>query len=195
MKGSIQPMEHALDGKIIAFDDETQEGFVATRDGRRYPFSLTDWRGRGLPGPETAVRFDVREARAVQVFNRPEKQRRATRKASVSDRVSAVREPANGNAQPRRNAHWAIAAIVVAMLGLFFDTLAPLLGLAASLLALLGLRQIRRAPQRYKGRGFCWAAIVLALAVATLSLLVEPASASRVSHLQQTIVPGSSRTG
>lgn len=195
MKGSIQPTEHALDGKIIAFDDETQEGIVATRDGQHYPFSLTDWRGRGLPGPEAAVRFDVREARAVQVFNRPEKQRRATRKAPANGRASVARETAPESEQPRHNANWAIAAIAVAMLGLFFDTLAPLLGLVASILALLGLRQIRRAPQRYKGRGFCWAAIVLALVVATLSLLVEPASASRVSQLQQTIVPGSSRTG
>ncbi|WP_425191364.1 DUF4190 domain-containing protein [Halomonas sp. GXIMD04776] len=134
-------------------------------DGQRYLFSLIEWRGRGLPRPDIEVRFDVREGRAIQVFNRPEKQRRALYKVTT-----------NGE---QRHASWAITAIVTAMLGLFFDTLAPLMGAFAILFALLGLRQIRRSPQHYKGRGFCWAAIALALSVVTLSLLVEPATESR----------------
>lgn len=167
-----------MDGDIIAFDDDAQEGIVATPDGQRYPFSLSDWRGRGLPGPGIPVRFDARDGRALQVINRPEAQRRATRQA-----------PSAVDATPsRRYANWAIAAIVTAMLSLFFDMLAPLLGLVATLFALLGLRQIRREPERYQGRGFCWAAIVLALAIATLSLLVEPMPEPGVSD---NAMPGS----
>ena len=81
------------------------------------------------------------------------------------------------------------------MLSLFFDRLAPLLGLVATTFALLGLRQIRRNPLRYQGRGFCWVAIALALIVAGLSLMVEPApgpeSESRVSQTHSNVVPGS----
>lgn len=80
----------------------------------------------------------------------------------------------------RRYANSAIAAIVIAMLGLFLDMLAPLLGLVAVIFALFGLRKIRHEPERYRGRGFCWAAIVLALTIATLSILVELPSASGV---------------
>ncbi|SDL76920.1 hypothetical protein SAMN05661010_02491 [Modicisalibacter muralis] len=95
----------------------------------------------------------------------------------------------------RRYANWAIAAVVTAMLSLFFDMLAPLLGLMATIFALLGLRRIRSDPERYQGRGFCWAAIALAVIVAGLSLLVEsapgPETESRVSQLHYNVVPGS----
>ena len=106
------------------------------------------------------------------------------------------RAPADDAERPtRRHANWAIAAVIIAMLSLFFDRLAPLLGLVATLFALLGLRQIRRNPLRYQGRGFCWVAIALALIVAGLSLMVEPApgpeSESRVSQTHSNVVPGS----
>lgn len=177
-----------MDGSILAFDDETQEGLVVTRDGQRYPFALGDWRGRGLPGPGIEVRFDIREARAVHVFNQPEKQQRATRKVPAADPARPGNDPAPEAETRPRHSNWAIAAIVTALFGLFFDYLPPVLGLAAALLALLGLRQIHRAPQRYKGRTFCWAAIVLALIIATLSFLVEePAPEPRVSQSQHVL--------
>ncbi len=172
-----------MDGDIIAFDDDAQSGVIATLDGQHYPFSLTDWRGRGLPGPGIAVRFDVREACAVQVFNRPEPQRRAMPASSPPPHA------ANGKRRRSRHSHWAIAAVVIAMFSLFFDRAAPLLGVVAALCAMLGLRQIRREPDRYRGRGFCWAAIVLALVIATLSLLVEPASEPRVSQSHHHVMP------
>ena len=90
----------------------------------------------------------------------------------------------------RRYANSAIAAIVIAMLGLFLDMLAPLLGLVAVIFALFGLRTIRREPKRYRGRGFCWAAIALALAIATLSLLVEMPSESLAAPSQSTAMLG-----
>lgn len=182
-----------MDGKIVAFDDEAQQGVVATSDGQRYAFALADWRGRGLPGPGTAVRFDVRGNRAVHVLNQPVKQQRAVNKMAASVR-STTGHASGPEAEPqRRYAHWAIAAIVTAMLGLFFDVLAPVLSLVATLFALLGLRLVRRAPQRYKGRTFCWIAIVLALVIAALSLSVEPAPEPRVSQLQH--MPDSRRAG
>ncbi|MEC9482217.1 MAG: DUF4190 domain-containing protein [Halomonas sp.] len=164
-----------MDGWITAFDDATQEGLIADGEGREYPFTLGDWRGRGLPGPDIAVRFDVRGARAAQVINLPEKQRRATARV-----VASISEPVASGGTPlgKRHSGWAIAAVIVAMLGLFFDVLAPFIGTLAGILAVVGLRQIRRDPQRYKGRAFCWAAIALALGVAMLSLLVESAPAS-----------------
>lgn len=182
-----------MDGSIVAFDDEAQAGVVATRDGQRYPFALADWRGRGLPGPGIKVRFDIRDERAVHVLNQPVKQQRAATRVPASGPAMSGSAPEPGAAQRRRYAHWAIAAIVTAMLGLFFDILAPVLGLIATLCALLGLRQVRRDPQRYKGRGFCWAAIALALVIATLSLLVEPAPEPRVS--QSHPVPDNRRAG
>lgn len=112
----------------------------------------------------------------------------------MKKRDSIDTEPGSHRAESdqasRRYANWAIAAVVTAMLSLFFDMLAPLLGLVATIFALLGLRQIRSDPARYQGRVFCWVAIALALIVAGLSLLVEPApgpeSEPRVS---QTDIP------
>lgn len=192
-------MEGALDGDIIAFDDATQTGVIETPKGQRFTFGLPEWRGRGLPGPGITVRFDVRDARAVQVMNRPEPQRRARPRAPVPPADDS------GNASPTappRYAHLATVAVIVAMLGLFFDRLAPAFALMAGVFALLGLRQIHRAPRRYKGRGFCWLALALAIVVATLSLLVEAPKDSRgtsssfnqssFNQSQTHIVPGAS---
>ncbi|WP_227368653.1 hypothetical protein [Halomonas sp. M20] len=172
-----------MNGTIVAFDDRMQEGIVADEQGQRYAFSLVQWRGRGLPGPETHVSFEVRDGKAMQVFNLPERQRRARRKVAAHETVQGITN------ESRRYASCAIAAIVIAMLGLFFDTLAPFLEALAILLALLGLYQIRKTPERYKGKGLCLAAILLALCVATLSLLVEPASRPHLDSSQATADP------
>ncbi|MDI4636186.1 MULTISPECIES: hypothetical protein [Halomonadaceae] len=156
-----------MDGDILAFDDDAQQGVVEATNGQRFTFQLSDWRGRGLPGPHIAVRFTPRGERAEQLINRPEAQLRA--------RASQPHPPQDGagNAVPRRHSGFAIAAISVAFLSMFLDGLAPLLGLVAAVLAVLGLRQIHRAPQRYSGRLFCWGAIGLALLLAVLSVLVD----------------------
>lgn len=170
-----------MNGTIVAFDDQAQEGVVVTEKQQRYAFSLVQWRGRGLPGPHIDVSFEVRDGQAVQVFNLPERQRRARRKVAANQETGTFHVS-------RRYAGWAVAAIVTAMLGLFFDTLAPFVEALAILLALLGLYQIRKTPERYKGKGLCLGAILLALSVATLSLLVEPAPKSRVDASQDTDV-------
>ncbi len=72
----------------------------------------------------------------------------------------------------------AIIAIVTALISLFFEGRVAPLNIAAALFALLGLRQIRRDPLRYQGRVFCWAAIALAMVLATLAALVEPSIAT-----------------
>ncbi|MBZ9560315.1 MULTISPECIES: DUF4190 domain-containing protein [unclassified Modicisalibacter] len=181
-----------MDGDIIAFDDTTQAGVIETPKGQRFTFGLPEWRGRGLPGPGIAVRFDVREARAVQVMNRPEPQQRARPRASVPA-AGASTTPTSAP----RYAHPAVVAVGVAILGLFFDRLAPAFALVAGLSALLGLWQIRRAPRRYKGRGLCWGALTLAIVVAALSLLVEAPTAApgrpvSFDQSQTHVVPGAS---
>lgn len=163
-----------MDGDILAFDDDAQQGVVEASDGQRYTFGLSDWRGRGLPAPDVAVRFTPRGARAEQLINRPEAQRKAkaSRPVPPHDDVAdaASRQPS------RRHSGFSIAAISVAFLGMFFDSQVPLLGLGAAVLGVLGLRQIRQAPQRYSGRLFCWGAIGLALLLAVLSALVDPST-------------------
>ncbi|QTF91483.1 hypothetical protein [Halomonas sp. BM-2019] len=74
----------------------------------------------------------------------------------------------------RRYAPWALAAIVSALLALLLQGSLVPLNLAAAVMALLGLRQIRREPERYIGRAFCWLAIALVLILAVLTALLEP---------------------
>jgi hypothetical protein len=74
----------------------------------------------------------------------------------------------------RRYAPWAMAAIVSALLALLLQGALLPLNLAVAVMALLGLRQIRREPERYIGRAFCWLAIALVLLLALLTAMVEP---------------------
>ncbi|AXY40844.1 hypothetical protein [Halomonas sp. JS92-SW72] len=74
----------------------------------------------------------------------------------------------------RRYAPWAMAAIVSALLALLLQGALLPLNLAAAVMALLGLRQIRREPERYIGRPFCWLAIALVLILAVLTAMLEP---------------------
>ena len=64
--------------------------------------------------------------------------------------------------------------MATAFLALFFDAMAPVIAVIAAVFALLGLRQIRRSPERYRGRALCWLAIGLGLILAILVSLVEP---------------------
>ncbi|MGQ4880295.1 DUF4190 domain-containing protein [Billgrantia sp. LNSP4103-1] len=74
----------------------------------------------------------------------------------------------------RRYAPWATTAIVTALIALLFQGSLPPLNIAAALFAVLGLRQIRRHPQRYIGRAFCWIAIALVLILAILNAMLQP---------------------
>ncbi|MFO7648052.1 MULTISPECIES: hypothetical protein [Halomonas] len=85
------------------------------------------------------------------------------------DGDNATRSPAR-----RRYSPWAMAAIVTALFALLLQGGLVPLNLAAALMALVGLRQIRREPERYIGRAFCWLAIVLVLVLALLTAMVEP---------------------
>ncbi|GGX90880.1 hypothetical protein GCM10007160_17930 [Litchfieldella qijiaojingensis] len=45
------------------------------------------------------------------------------------------------------------------------------------MLAVIGLRHIRRDPERRRGRMFCWSAIALALILAVLAAWIGPSIA------------------
>jgi hypothetical protein len=74
----------------------------------------------------------------------------------------------------RRYAPWAMTAIVTALIALLFQGSLPPLNIAAAIFAVMGLRQIRRQPDRYIGRAFCWLAIALVLILAILNALLMP---------------------
>ena len=74
----------------------------------------------------------------------------------------------------RRYSPWALTAIVTALLALLLQGSLPPVNIAAAIFALMGLRQIRRMPERYIGRAFCWLAIALALILAVLTAMVQP---------------------
>ena len=74
----------------------------------------------------------------------------------------------------RRYSPWALTAIITALLALLLQGSMPPVNIAAAIFALMGLRQIRRMPERYIGRAFCWLAIGLALILAVLTAMVQP---------------------
>ncbi|MBA2778741.1 hypothetical protein [Billgrantia kenyensis] len=67
-----------------------------------------------------------------------------------------------------------MTAIVTALIALLFQGSLPPLNIAAAIFAVMGLRQIRRQPDRYIGRAFCWLAIALVLILAILNALLMP---------------------
>ncbi|MCA1768751.1 MAG: hypothetical protein LC652_01965 [Halomonas sp.] len=76
----------------------------------------------------------------------------------------------------RRYAPWAMGAMVGALLALLFQGALLPLNMAVAVMALIGLRQIRRDPSRYIGRAFCWLAIALVLILALMTAMLEPAA-------------------
>ncbi|MDW5376617.1 hypothetical protein R6258_06765 [Halomonas sp. HP20-15] len=178
-----------MDGKIITFDDAAQEGVIDAQDGNHYAFGLNDWRGRGMPGPGAAVRFEVREARALQVMNRPESQRRPQRAVIPS----ANRYPAVPLAALS-------VAILTAIAGLWLGLLALLLALAATGLAVAALHRLRRDDRDLRGRQLGWVALGIAALAATLCLLVKPPITSPLlpdlhSQSQAIVTPGVTQAG
>ncbi|MBE0490173.1 MAG: hypothetical protein IBX53_13955 [Halomonas sp.] len=73
----------------------------------------------------------------------------------------------------RRYSPWAMGAMVSALLALLLQGALVPLNLAVAIMALIGLRQIRREPSRYIGRAFCWLAIALVLILTVLTAMVE----------------------
>ena len=76
----------------------------------------------------------------------------------------------------RRYSPWAMGAMVCALLALLLQGALVPLNLAVAVMALIGLRQIRREPSRYIGRAFCWLAIALVIILAVLTAMLEPTS-------------------
>jgi hypothetical protein len=143
-----------MDGRLYQFDDDTQTGEIEGDDGQRYPFDFSQWRGRGLPNAGIAVRFALRDGQAIQVFNRPETQRRASSTRDV-----------HGKTRRKQLSHWALAAFVVSVAGLSAGRYAPIVEVLALVLAWAGLHQVHRNPQRFNGYGLSGAAIVIAVGV------------------------------
>jgi multisubunit Na+/H+ antiporter MnhE subunit len=67
-----------------------------------------------------------------------------------------------------------MTAIVTALIALLFQGSLPPLNIAAAIFAVMGLRQIRRQPERYIGRALCWIAIALVLILAILNAMLQP---------------------
>ncbi|WP_158772975.1 hypothetical protein [Cobetia sp. L2A1] len=76
-------------GEIKTFDDDRQEGIIVDEKGAEHVFDLVGWRGRGLPGSGLSVDFELRDGRAMQVFNARVKQQKARRKIPVESLPSA----------------------------------------------------------------------------------------------------------
>ncbi|WP_136064271.1 hypothetical protein [Modicisalibacter radicis] len=178
-----------MDGEISGFDDAAQQGVIDARDGSRYAFGLADWRGRGLPAPGVAVRFEIREGRALQVMNRPEAQRRA--------RVQNVPGAADYPAVPLAALS---VAILTAIAGLWLGLLAMLLAIGAAGLAIVALRRLRRDARDLHARWLGWLALGIAVLAATLCLLVKPPITSPLlpdmpSQSQVLVAPGVTQAG
>ena len=78
----------------------------------------------------------------------------------------------------RRYSPWAMGAMVCALLALLLQGALVPLNIAVAVMALIGLRQIRREPSRYIGRAFCWLAITLVIILAVLTAMLEPTSSA-----------------
>ncbi|WP_088742577.1 hypothetical protein [Cobetia sp. QF-1] len=113
-------------GEIKTFDDDRQEGIIVDEKGAEHIFDLVGWRGRGLPGSGLAVDFEVRNGRAVQVFNTRVKQQKARKKmpaepSSLSDSPTSFTS--------RIGSPWLakslIALLLITLLGLWLLSNAP----------------------------------------------------------------------
>ena len=97
-------------GEIIHFDDAEQQGTIRDEKGGEHAFDLVGWRGRGLPGPGLAVDFELRDGRAVQVFNARIKQQKARRVVSMPPESEAGEAPeAQGRRRQAGNAQALVA--------------------------------------------------------------------------------------
>ncbi|OPX54981.1 hypothetical protein SAMN02745127_00263 [Oceanospirillum multiglobuliferum] len=150
-----------MQGEVIKFDTAEQQGTIRTETGEEYTFDLTGWRGRGLPDSGLLVSFEAKAEQAYQVFNLPSGQMKA----------AAYKKVDETEIRPVQTSFWSIMAIGTAAMSVPMGYFVALLGL---LFALMGFREARLQPERYKGKGLALAAGALALAVLILTLLVNP---------------------
>ncbi|MCK0769204.1 hypothetical protein HLV40_00230 [Chromohalobacter salexigens] len=146
-----------MNGKLETFDDAGQRGVIVGDDGYRYTFTLTEWRGRGLPREGSRLRFDGDAGRAEQVFDAP-----------VPQRTARQTRDAQGQVKSSLLSPWAVLALVLVATAPLLASYMLLVDALAVLLAVLGIRQVRRSPSRYRGQALCGAAI----AIAVLSLFI-----------------------
>ncbi|MDV6318864.1 hypothetical protein [Chromohalobacter sp. HP20-39] len=146
-----------MKGKLESFDDAAQRGVIVGDDGYRYTFTLTEWRGRGLPREGSRLRFDGDAGRAEQVFDAP-----------VPQRTARQRRDDQGQVKSSLLSPWAVLALVLVTVAPLLASYMLLVDALAVLLAVLGIRQVRRSPSRYRGQALCGAAI----AIAVLSLFI-----------------------
>lgn len=105
-------------GEIIHFDDAQQQGTIRDEKGGEHPFDLVGWRGRGLPGPGVAVDFEVRDGRAVQVFNARVKQQKARRVVSLppEQETGQASGPTAVPTEPATRKRWWLAGLAILVL-------------------------------------------------------------------------------
>ncbi|MBE2168364.1 MULTISPECIES: hypothetical protein [Cobetia] len=105
-------------GEIIHFDDAEQQGTIRDEKGGEHAFDLVGWRGRGLPGPGLAVDFELRDGRAVQVFNARIKQQKARRVVSMPPESEAGEAPGptDDAARPATRKRWWLAGLAIVVL-------------------------------------------------------------------------------
>ena len=149
-----------MQGEIIHFDTEQQLGTIKGEDNQQYQFDLTGWRGRGLPDSGIPVSFEPEGQEARQVFNLPagQIQARATKSAD-SDEI-----------RPIQTSFWSVMAIGTAAMSV---PLGYFVALIALLFALMGFREARLQPERYKGKRMALAAGAIACIVLILTLLLK----------------------
>ncbi len=149
-----------MQGEVIAFDTAQQLGTIRTEDGREYQFDLTGWRGRGLPDSGIQVSFEVDGEQACQVFNLPAGQMQA----------AALKEVDSDEVRPVQTSFWSVMAIGCAAMSV---PLGYFVALFALLFALMGFREARLQPERYKGKGMALAAGAMACAVLILTAILK----------------------
>lgn len=149
-----------MQGEIIAFDTAEQLGTIRAEDGQEYQFDLTGWRGRGLPDSGILVSFDVEGDQAQQVFNLPAGQMQA----------EAIKEVGSDEVRPVQTSFWSVLAIGCAAMSV---PLGYFVALFALLFALMGFREARLQPERYKGKGMALAAGAMASAVLILTVILK----------------------
>lgn len=78
-----------------------------------------------------------------------------------------------------------MTAIVTALIALLFQGSLPPLNIAAAIFAVMGLRQVRRNPERYLGRAFCWMALALVLVLAILNAMLQPSQQEAADNVTE----------
>lgn len=149
-----------MQGEIINFDTEQQLGMILGEDKKHYQFDLTGWRGRGLPDQGIMVSFDADGEQARQVFNLPAGQMNA----------QALKEAGTDEIRPVQTSFWSVMAIGAAAMSI---PLGYFVALFALLFAVMGFREARLQPERYKGKGMALAAGSVASVVLILTVVLK----------------------